>query len=529
MNLIPYLAPPLLGAFIGWITNLIAIKMLFRPLKPWRLFGLRLPMTPGVIPAKRHELAVNIGRMVGSQLLTSADISRALSEETFKQELALMIRKRVADILQRDLGPLPTIIPQRFRTSFSAGTHILRRRVLKLLHNHIDSPDFASALGTTIITQLETFLERPLSSWWSKAEPGQLAACLDKTLTSLSQQPALEAWLRGYLTSELARCLAEGKSLADLLPQEVMEVILAQLAAETPGLLSQAAQFVAEPPMRARMVATLSGAIGGFISGLGPMAALAASFLSPEVIETKVNELLADKGEEIAAWLNNDDAQARASEVLIDKARAFCAQPLKELLASLSATQLEAINAAIATQLMAILQQPETIAALNSLIRSTLATQAEQPAEVVLSDLLGEQTLTTGKRQTAVEVITLLRSPKTKRIFDSVIGSLVDNHILGQPIGPLVKWLPKEVQGGIADYLLQQSHALLLDEVPRLVDFLNIQRIVTRKVDSLDLLRLERLLLGIMEEQFKYINLFGGLLGFIIGLGNLFFLIWPGH
>jgi uncharacterized membrane protein YheB (UPF0754 family) len=44
---------------------------------------------------------------------------------------------------------------------------------------------------------------------------------------------------------------------------------------------------------------------------------------------------------------------------------------------------------------------------------------------------------------------------------------------------------------------------------------------VTDKVDSLDLLKLEDLLLSIMEEQFKYINLFGALLGFFIGLINL--------
>ena len=45
--------------------------------------------------------------------------------------------------------------------------------------------------------------------------------------------------------------------------------------------------------------------------------------------------------------------------------------------------------------------------------------------------------------------------------------------------------------------------------------------VVTDKVNGLDLLQLERLLLSIMEEQFKYINLFGALLGFLIGLGNL--------
>ena len=51
-----------------------------------------------------------------------------------------------------------------------------------------------------------------------------------------------------------------------------------------------------------------------------------------------------------------------------------------------------------------------------------------------------------------------------------------------------------------------------------------ISKIVAAKVNSLDLLQLERLLLSIMEEQFSYINFFGALLGFLIGLGNLLFI-----
>ncbi len=46
MSLLATLAP-LVGAFIGYATNHVAIRMLFRPLKPCRLFGLRLPLTRG--------------------------------------------------------------------------------------------------------------------------------------------------------------------------------------------------------------------------------------------------------------------------------------------------------------------------------------------------------------------------------------------------------------------------------------------------------------------------------------------------
>ena len=82
-DLLPFqihLVPPLLGALIGYVTNYIAIRMLFRPLRPWRLLGMRLPLTPGIIPAKRGELAQRMGEMVGSHLLTADDVRRALEK-----------------------------------------------------------------------------------------------------------------------------------------------------------------------------------------------------------------------------------------------------------------------------------------------------------------------------------------------------------------------------------------------------------------------------------------------------------------
>jgi uncharacterized membrane protein YheB (UPF0754 family) len=45
---------------------------------------------------------------------------------------------------------------------------------------------------------------------------------------------------------------------------------------------------------------------------------------------------------------------------------------------------------------------------------------------------------------------------------------------------------------------------------------------VEGKVNSLDILQVEAILLDVMKRHFFYINLFGGLLGFIIGLLNIF-------
>ena len=69
-----YILPPLVGAAIGYITNWIAVKMLFRPLYPKYIGKWRLPFTPGIIPRRKDALAKAIGRAVGEELWTKEDI-----------------------------------------------------------------------------------------------------------------------------------------------------------------------------------------------------------------------------------------------------------------------------------------------------------------------------------------------------------------------------------------------------------------------------------------------------------------------
>ena len=52
-----FILPPIIGFFIGLITNGLAIFMLFHPYEEKRLFGIRLPFTPGAIPREHKRLA----------------------------------------------------------------------------------------------------------------------------------------------------------------------------------------------------------------------------------------------------------------------------------------------------------------------------------------------------------------------------------------------------------------------------------------------------------------------------------------
>ena len=89
MNWLHLLAGPLVGAVIGYCTNYIAVKMLFRPRRAVKLGKWQLPLTPGIIPKRKPQLAHAIGQAVGGQLFTETDVKEAL--------LSAEVRETVAD------------------------------------------------------------------------------------------------------------------------------------------------------------------------------------------------------------------------------------------------------------------------------------------------------------------------------------------------------------------------------------------------------------------------------------------------
>lgn len=86
------LAGPIVGAMIGYGTNWLAIKMLFRPVKPIKIGKLTLPFTPGIIPKRKEKLAVAMGEMVGKNLFTRQDMQAILLSEEVQNSVVRKIK-----------------------------------------------------------------------------------------------------------------------------------------------------------------------------------------------------------------------------------------------------------------------------------------------------------------------------------------------------------------------------------------------------------------------------------------------------
>ena len=91
-----YIIAPLLGGVIGYITNDIAIRMLFRPHKAKYVFGIHIPFTPGIIPKEKGRIAEAVGGVISENLMNKEVLEKYLLSEDMTGKVRSAVEKFIA-------------------------------------------------------------------------------------------------------------------------------------------------------------------------------------------------------------------------------------------------------------------------------------------------------------------------------------------------------------------------------------------------------------------------------------------------
>lgn len=180
------LAGPVIGAVIGYFTNYIAVKMLFRPLYPVYIGKWQLPFTPGIIPKGKKRLAKAVGGAVGDVLLTKEDFEQLfLSEqmqEMVKNQVSIFYRKGLEnqDTLKASAEKLTN---QEAVNRFLIGTvdtiggllyqkvskmdlgSIVGEKVVEIVQQKIQGTLFAMMLNDKMLASIEQIVKKELNQY----------------------------------------------------------------------------------------------------------------------------------------------------------------------------------------------------------------------------------------------------------------------------------------------------------------------------------------------------------------------------
>ena len=97
-----YIIAPLLGGVIGYITNDIAIRMLFRPHTAKYVFGIHIPFTPGIIPKEKGRIAEAVGGVISENLMNKEVLEKYLLSEDMVGKVRSAVKEFISTQQRND-------------------------------------------------------------------------------------------------------------------------------------------------------------------------------------------------------------------------------------------------------------------------------------------------------------------------------------------------------------------------------------------------------------------------------------------
>ena len=138
---------PIISGFIGWVTNWVAIKMLFHPRNPVKFLGLTFH---GIFPKRQQQFAEKLGKLVSDELLSFSEIEQKIINPSNLQKMMPLVEAHVDDFLRNKLKDVFPVISMFigdktinelkgfFMTELEVLFPILMQRYMKNLQAELD-------------------------------------------------------------------------------------------------------------------------------------------------------------------------------------------------------------------------------------------------------------------------------------------------------------------------------------------------------------------------------------------------------
>ena len=502
-DLIPWIAPPVIGAFIGYITNDIAIRMLFRPLKPVRILGIRLPFTPGIFPKERYNLSKSIGVMVSRELITEEAVRRQLHAEKTRSRLASGLSSITTEIFSLPLSRL------------SGGTEniissSIEDVVQKALHRFLSSQTAVNAIRDLIGRGAASLSAMKVRDLLDKLDFRSIVA--DVALPVLAERGARES-ISSFMGDETAN--RAGELLTDGLIDGVIDVV-APLADPAVDRLME---WLATADMKAELAMHGRRLLSGVLEKLNVFQRL---IFSAGQFERRLEEKMPEIVEDTIITLETVARDPANQRRLLDVLRAGLRGWRSGLAGSGSRPARDRLGvevARIVSGFLARLGDPAERKKLALDLENRLARSGDRTLDELIRAVPGLS------REDAVEkltgaVIGYVSRKETsdmlsERVMSYAARFLEDNADV--PLGTLLG-MDAARKERLDGFLFGRLVSLVDSKLPEILSGIDVQELVVKKIDALDVRDVEKLLHGVIASHLRWIDVFGAILGLLIGL-----------
>jgi|GEM_PF-5853601 len=498
-----YILPILIGAIIGYVTNAIAIKMLFRPYTEKRLFNIKIPFTPGVIPRQRDKMAKGIANLVANQLFTEDAIKMHLYNEELQNKLKDKIDQTLLKLINKE-NQEKKEIKQENQENIKKIINIIVKSSLKsaLFYDNIENITNKLIINIKKI-KINTFLDKNL------IDINNILYIIDShILNDLNLDKIKNSFIK-----ELENNIDKQLKLNEIVKDENIDILIKILDKNWLYLINLLIASLKKKEVKDTVVVQATYLLNNILKRLD---SLQQVFLILGNYDKKISNnmpaIIDDLLNTIDKLLTEKDTKYTIIKSLDDFLKSNLNKTILELQKKYN---FNIVN--IFKSLLDFIIKYIKSDNFKRLIKFRLIKLKREnkniDIKVIIEDILKLNSKELSKKIKDFLIIKLNKEEVINYISVNINNFLLNNNN-SMNLSFLFEYRYKEE---INNIILKILNSYIDEQIINILSDLNIYELVENKINSLDIKGVENLLLIIIESQLKWINVFGAFLGGLMG------------
>ena len=486
-----YIIGALIGAVIGYITNWLAIKMLFRPREAKYIFGMKLPFTPGLIPKEKSRIANKVGETVGTHLLNSDSLSKALKDDKIKAKFNEIAKEKINQVINSN-STLEEALKNTLGENYYALKGNMIDNIAKTILESIQEEEFKNKVKFYIVDSIKERLNKNPEKIIDFINSNKFREVIINTL----EEEKTRDIIGKALLKEVKTLGKEDLTIEEVIPENIKPYIEEYVKSQKDTLVDIIKNLLRDDEVSHKIKSAINDNIPSIVS----------MFLSGDVIYGKLVSLV-DKS------LSEEENK----EYICDAALAFVHESMKkkvsDVINNVGEEKLEVISDALGDKISKKLNTEENIDSIISKLNCKISSfnSYEEIIKVLFNDY--ENILIDN--------------------IDSMISQIVNNNQLSGEISKIIeKVFDKFLQNSLNDICynkqnLENSIMSILDNLyndfvenksAKVLEIVDISSIVEEQINAFEVDYAEEIIIGIANKELKAITWLGALLGGILGI-----------
>ncbi|MGL4741724.1 MAG: DUF445 family protein [Sarcina sp.] len=494
----PYLISAIIGAIIGFFTNWLAIKMLFRPHTEKRIAGIRVPFTPGLIPKEKKRIAKSVAQSVGEHLINPESMSKTLNKPQVKEKIKVSICDKIQYVLDKE-GSLDERFKEVVGQSYEEKVQGLEDLAYDKLIAVISSNENKEKLVSYIMNFAKEKLKEEPKLLVEAIKKVDLEPIIDKVASSIASDEGT-TFIVEKLDDFIDKLDENNNSLRSYIPDKVYERIEKVVYDNRENIVAEINNLLRSESVSAKFKdAILSKMLGG----LGGMVAM---FIN---IDSIYDKLVHSVEEYLSKENNANDLCAKIVEYIDKIAENKVSEVAKQIPAGLSVD----LAVAISAKTNELIRDEKNVENLRNSLVSYINGFASYDDLVSKIDSSYVEKL----EKIILELMSKVsQSEDLKQGIRKLIG-FARNELLSYEISKDDK-VKEQILTSVKELLDSNYDKFVEKDLQSVMELVDVQSIVEEQINEFDVDEGEKIILGIASKELSAITWLGALLGAILGV-----------